>query len=90
MVHGSTLKARLCKYIILASALLLGSCTVNPATGQKEFTGLLPESQEESVGASEHQNIQKTYGNFIQGPIADYVDRIGQKVAANTERADVR
>jgi predicted Zn-dependent protease len=90
MVQGSTLKAGLCKYIILASALLLGACTVNPATGQKEFTGLLPASQEESVGASEHQKIQKTYGDFIQGPVADYVDRVGQKVAANTERSDVR
>jgi predicted Zn-dependent protease len=90
MVQGSTLKARLCKYIILASAVLMGSCTVNPATGQKEFTGLLPASQEASVGASEHQNVQKTYGNFISGPIADYVDRIGQKIAANTERTDVQ
>lgn len=90
MTQGSTLKGRLCKYIILASVLWLGSCTVNPATGEKEFTGLLPASQEASVGASEHQNVQKTYGAFINGPIAEYVERIGQKVAANTERSDVQ
>lgn len=91
MAQGSTLKANLCKYIILATALLsAGSCSVNPATGQKEFTAFLPASQEASVGASEHENVQKTYGNFIQGPIADYVNRIGQKVAANTERTDVQ
>ncbi len=90
MEIGSSLKARLCKYIILATAAFLSSCTVNPATGQKQFTGLLPAEQEESVGISEHQKVRATYGDFIQGPIADYVNRIGQKVAANTERSDVQ
>lgn len=84
-----TRKAYICKYLILA-ALMLGGCTVNPATGQQQFTGLLSASQEASIGASEHDNIRKTYGEFVTGPIADYVNRIGQKVAANTERADVQ
>lgn len=84
-----TRKAGICKYLILM-ALMLGGCTVNPATGQQQFTGLLPASQEASIGASEHDNIRKTYGEFVTGPVADYVNRIGQKVAANTERADVQ
>jgi len=90
MYQAVTTKARLCKYLFLATALLLGSCSVNPATGQKQFTGLLPTSQEASIGASEHQKVQQTYGEFMSGPIADYVNRIGQKVAANTERSDVQ
>lgn len=90
MTQGSTLKARLCKYIILASSLVIGSCTVNPATGQKEFTAFLPASQEASLGANEHTKVEATYGKFITGPIADYVERLGQKVAANTERTDVQ
>jgi len=87
---GVTGKARLCKYLFLTMAALLSSCSVNPATGEKQFTGLLPAAQEESVGASEHEKVEKTYGSFINGPISDYVNRIGQKVAANTERSDVQ
>jgi predicted Zn-dependent protease len=90
MQQAVTVKARLCKYLFLATAVLLSSCSVNPATGEKQFTGLLPASQEESVGASEHSKVEQTYGSFITGPIADYVNRVGQKVAANTERSDVK
>lgn len=90
MTQGSTLKDRFCKYVVLASVLWLGSCTVNPATGQKEFTAFLPASQEAALGAGEHQKVEATYGKFITGPIAEYVERIGQKVAANTERTDVQ
>lgn len=91
MTSACTPKARLCKYVILALALLMpGGCTVNPATGQQQFTGLLPAGQEASIGASEHEKVQKTYGDFVTGPVADYVNRIGQKVAAKTERTDVQ
>ena len=83
-------KSPLCKYLFVAAAILLSSCSVNPATGQKQFTGLLPAAQEESMGASEHAKVEKTYGAFITGPLADYVNRIGHKVAANTERTDVQ
>ncbi|PZQ43462.1 MAG: peptidase M48 family protein [Micavibrio aeruginosavorus] len=91
MALGFTAKAKLCKYIILGVALLAtGSCTVNPATGENQFTAFLPAGQESSVGASEHENVKKTYGNFVTGPVAEYVSKIGQKVAANTERTDVQ
>ncbi len=90
MEQGVTSFNRLGKYLILAAAVLLGSCSVNPATGQRQFTGLLPESQEETIGISEHQKVRATYGDFMTGPIADYVTRIGQKVAVNTERTDVQ
>lgn len=87
-------KAGLCKYLFLAAALgalsAIAACTVNPATGQQQFTGLLPASQEASIGASEHEKVRQTYGEFLTGPVADYVNRIGQKVAANTERTDVQ
>lgn len=90
MSYGSSAKAPLWKYLILGAAVLLGGCTVNPATGQQQFTGLLPAGQEESVGAKEHEQVQQTYGKFVTGPIADYVNRIGQKVASGTERTDVQ
>lgn len=85
-----SVKEGLWKYLILALALLVQGCSVNPATGEKQFTGLLPAEQESRLGVGEHQKVKQTYGEFVTGPIADYVSRVGEKVAANTERSDVR
>jgi predicted Zn-dependent protease len=93
MTKGFTPKSLVCKYaltVFCMSGLTLAACSVNPATGQKQFTAFLPAGQEAAVGATEHEKVQATYGNFMSGPISDYVNRIGQKVAANTERTDVQ
>ena len=74
---------------VLSAVLLVTACSVNPATGDRQFTALLPTSSEASVGAEEHQKVQANYGKFMTGPVADYVNSIGQKVAKNTERKDV-
>lgn len=70
--------------------MFLSACSTNPATGDNQFTALLPASQEASVGAQEHQKVQQTFGDFVDGPVADYVSRIGNKIAAHTERKDVQ
>lgn len=90
MIVGSNAKVRSWKPLFVLAALLLGSCSVNPATGERQFTALMPEGQEASIGASEHQKVRETYGDFMEGPIAEYVNRIGQKVARGTERPDVQ
>ena len=75
--------------ILIAALLALSACTTNPATGEQQFTGLLPAGQEAQVGASEHEKIRAAYGGFMQGNVATYVSNIGQKIARNTERQDV-
>ena len=48
-------------------------------------------AQEQQVGAQEHQNIAKTYQIQETGyPVQDYVRSVGNIVARNTERPDVR
>ncbi|HPD82865.1 MAG: M48 family metalloprotease [Alphaproteobacteria bacterium] len=84
-ISKQTIKASL-----VASVLMVGACSTNPATGDRQFTALMPTSSEAQVGAQEHAKVQATYGNFMTGPIADYVNRVGQKVAANTERKDIQ
>lgn len=49
----------------------------------------MPASQEASVGASEHKKIEEQFGPFMSGPVANYVQRIGAKIAPHTERKDV-
>ncbi len=75
--------------ILLIALTGIVACSVNPATGDRQFTGLLPAAQEAQIGAQEHAKIESQFGKFMTGPIASYVNQIGQKVAANTERSDV-
>ncbi len=74
----------------VCTALLLSACSMNPATGDRQFTALMSADKEASVGASEHKNIEAQYGGFMSGPVANYVNQVGQRVAANTERKDVK
>ncbi len=76
--------------VTLAGTAVIAACSVNPATGDRQFTGMLPMANEAAIGAQEHSKIQAQFGNFMTGPVADYVSSIGQKVAQNTERTDVQ
>ncbi|MFM2042946.1 MAG: hypothetical protein RLY86_1522, partial [Pseudomonadota bacterium] len=70
----------------VTGVLLLGACAVNPATGERQFTGLLPAAQEAAIGAEQHPRILEEFGGTLNDPaIQAYVDGIGQRLAANTE-----
>lgn len=72
------------------SVISLGGCSVNPATGQQQFAPFMSPSQEANVGAQEHQNVVKEFGLYQDQNLQNYVNAIGQRIAANTERADVQ
>lgn len=75
---------------VAVSSLFISGCSVNPATGKQQFTALMPESSEASIGAEQHQAIIKQYGGLYKDQrLQNYVKEIGQKVALNTERRDV-
>lgn len=76
--------------VMLSGLTLVSACSTNPATGERQFTALLPASNEAQVGAEEHAKVEQAYGKFMTGPIASYVSTIGQKVAKDTEREDVQ
>lgn len=80
------------KAVFVAGLLLfLVACSVNPATGQKQFTALMSPAQEIKVGAQEHQKIVRSFGILPSShPVQIYVSKVGQKVAVDTERPDVR
>lgn len=81
------------KTFLIVQCLLIGglsACSTNPATGEKQFTALMPPSQEAAVGAAEHEKVEAQFGKFMTGPIATYVNEVGQRVARNTERSDVQ
>lgn len=77
--------------ISIGLSLLLGGCSTNPATGRSQFDAFMPASSEAAIGAEQHDRIIAQYGGTYNDPqLQAYVDRIGQSMARNTERSDVR
>lgn len=78
------------RFLILITITFLSGCTTNPATGQKQFTALMSPSQENQIGAQEHEKVIKQFGLYKDQALQAYVNQVGQKVVANTERKDVQ
>lgn len=75
---------------VLCIAAATEGCTINPATGQKQFAALMSPAQEEATGAQEHAKIMHSFGGPFEDPALEaYIQRIGARISANTERPDV-
>ena len=77
--------------LLLGLGGMAAGCSTNPATGERQFTGLMSTEQETQVGAQQHPEILQEFGGPYDNPaIQDYVNRLGQRLAANTEREEVK
>jgi predicted Zn-dependent protease len=65
--------------------LLVVACTINPATGQRQLA-LLSEAQEIQIGRETHPEVLATYGAYDDPDLQRYVEEIGAKMAAISER----
>ena len=75
----------------LPLAVALSGCTVNPATGQRTFTGLMTPDEEIRIGRTQHPQILKEFGGrYETGTLGKYVDSIGQLLASTVERRDLK
>ncbi len=75
----------------LALVSMLAGCTRNPATGQPSFTAFMSPADEVRVGAEEEPKVLAAFGGaYPDQRLAGYVRRIGERLAAHTERTDVR
>jgi predicted Zn-dependent protease len=69
----------------------LAGCTVNPATGEQSFTGFMGPEDEARIGAEEHPKILKQFGGvYTERDLNAYVRRVGQSLAAVSDRPDIR
>lgn len=71
----------------LLALLLLSGCTVNPVTGENQFSIISP-SQEVALGTKNYQPSQQAQGGrYVVDPdLTAYVNRIGQQLAAVSDR----
>ncbi len=75
---------------ILLISVTLTSCSVNPVTGKKELL-LISASQEISIGETNYQPSQQAQGGnyYIDPQVANYVNSVGQRLAAVSDRPDL-
>ncbi|MBT5571393.1 MAG: M48 family metalloprotease [Alphaproteobacteria bacterium] len=78
------------KSTLSAFALLLTACSVNPATGERDFTAFMSPQEELRVGQQEHPKIIQQFGGVYDDPeVTAYVNRIGQNLAKVSELPDL-
>ena len=74
--------------IILLAGFVTGGCAVNPATGRSQLM-LISEAQEAAMGREADPEIVAQYGLYDDPLIQDYVQALGEDLAAKSERPDL-
>ncbi len=72
----------------VAIVLGLAACALNPATGRRQLS-LLSEAQEIQIGHEAAANVRSTVGLVEQQALQAYVQQIGRREAAASERPDL-
>jgi predicted Zn-dependent protease len=67
---------------------VLAGCAVNPATGERQLS-FIGEGQEVEMGRNADEQIVASMGLYPDSSLQRYVDRIGQEMAAASERPDL-
>lgn len=74
--------------IILLVCLAGAGCAVNPVTGQQDIV-LMSEQQEISLGRKTNQQVLQQYAIYDDRELQEYVQQVGQKLAAKSHRSDL-
>ena len=76
--------------LTLLSAAMQPGCSTSPATGRMQFLPPGYEEQEVSIGAQAAPEFIQSYGGEVPSPeVRQYVSNLGQRLAAESERADL-
>ncbi len=74
----------------LMLAGLVGACADNPATGGQDLI-FMSQAEERQVGAENHPKVLEQFGGAYQDAgLRQYVDRVGQTLAAKSELPDIK
>lgn len=77
--------------VLLTALAPLAACETNPATGGSSFTAFMSPQEEMKVGRDEHPKILKEFGGEYPDPkVKAYVTDIGQRLAKNSEMAQLQ
>lgn len=68
--------------------LALGACATNPVTGQKDLV-FMSEGQEVALGNQASKQIMQQYRAYDDASLQNYVNTVGQQLAAKSHRANL-
>ncbi|HSK78985.1 MAG TPA: M48 family metalloprotease [Thermoanaerobaculia bacterium] len=88
MVRPNTIWKRGTVPALLAGLLMLAGCSTNPATGKRQIA-LISEQQEVAMGREADQQVGQQLGLYPDDELQRYVNQLGQKLAAASERPDL-
>lgn len=74
--------------LLLSSILFSSGCAVNPVSGESDFV-LLSEDQEIAIGRENHAEIIKRYGLYKDQKLQDYIQSVGERLAAVSHRRNL-
>jgi predicted Zn-dependent protease len=74
---------------LLAGALLLAACAINPATGRRELM-MVSQEQEAAMGREYDPQIVASMGLYPDTALQRYVAALGQRLAAQSERPNLQ
>lgn len=77
---------------LLAATCMLAACgtqVVNPVTGETERT-VMNEQDEIAEGQKQHEQVLKEYGVYADQRVQAYVNDVGQKLAAQSQRPNLK
>ena len=74
--------------LALTTAGTLGSCAVNPATGQGNIV-LMSENREKEIGSEEHQKVLDSMPLYNDPELLAYVRKVGNEMAKVSHRPDL-
>jgi len=84
----STVKRTRLIPLVVFAAVTLAGCPVNPATGERQLI-LISEAQEIELGRQGAQQVEASIGLYDDAALQEYVNRIGQELAANSEKPNL-
>jgi len=84
-----TIDNRLLTCALLLPLLFISACSINPATGRPDLV-MMSESAEIAKGKELHQKVLKSMPIYQDDELTKYVDDIGQKVAKNSHRPNIK
>lgn len=74
--------------LILLLSALLAACAQNPVSGGTDFV-MMSEQQEIALGQRNDAEVRKQYPPYDDPALQDYVNRVGQRIAAHSHRAGI-
>src|SRR5215207_11617967 len=73
---------------LVAGSLALPSCSTNPATGKSQLA-FVGEEKEIAMGREADKRVVAQLGLYPAQQVQEYVNRLGQKIAADSERPNL-